>query len=252
MFDTSLVKSRASSARYRLLTASIAVHTAVIVGAIGLSVASVELPEEAPDQIEMFRAVNPPPPLGPGGPPPKPDRPQKIEPSTTPLVPKVENVAPDPNAALPDPQPATDAATTPDSGGGEPGDGGSEGGGGDPNGVIGGTGTEPGGTDLLAGPSTDIVHRPGGEVRPARVLTRVEPRYPSAFARIRMSAVVKIRCIIDRNGNVRDAEIVTSSFPPFNESVIEALHRWTFAPGTMRGQPVDTYFELTVKFQTKG
>ena len=250
MFDTSLVKTRASSARYRLLTASIAVHTAVIVGAIGLSVASVDLPAEAPDQMEMFRAVTAPPPLGPGGPPPKaPPKPVKIDPGTP--VPRPRDVAPDTNLVPADPQPVTDNATASE-GGGETGDDGEPGGGGDPNGILGGTGTDPSGTGIVAGPSTDIVHMPGGEVRPARVLTRVEPKYPSAFARIRMSATVKIRCIIDRNGNVRDAEIVTSSFPPFNESVIDALHRWTFAPGTMRGQPVDTYFELTVRFQTKG
>ena len=252
MFDTSLVKTRASSARYRLLTASIAVHTAVIVGALGLSVASVDLPTEAPDQMEMFRAVTAPPPLGPGGPPSRIDRPaqpKKTE-NTTPLPVKREQLAPDPNAVPADPQPVSDSAM-PSDGGGEPGEGG-EPGGGDPLGVPGGTGTEPGGTDLLGVPSTGGVHMPGGEVRPARVLTRVEPKYPPAFARIRKSAIVKIRCIIDRSGNVRDAEIVTSSFPPFNESVIEALHRWTFAPGTMRGQPVDTYFELTVRFETKG
>ena len=252
MFDTSLVKTRASSARYRLLTASIAVHTAVIVGAIGLSVASVDLPTEAPDQMEMFRAVSAPPPLGPGGGPPRPTKPEPVKrDADTPIPVQKKEVPPDLNAVPVDPQPVTDNAT-PSDGGGEAGDDGAPGGGGDPNGVLGGTGTEPGGTGLVAGPATDGVHMPGGEVRPARVLTRVEPKYPSAFARIRMSATVKIRCIIDRNGQVRDAEIVTSSFPPFNESVIEALHRWTFAPGTMRGTPVDTYFELTVRFQTKG
>ena len=248
MFDTSLVKTRASSARYRLLTASIAVHTAVIVGAIGLSVASVDLPVEAPDQMEMFRAVTAPPALGPGG-PPRPQQPKPVKIDAPAPVPVPRDVAPDPNAVPADPQPVTDPAT-PSDGVGEPGDG--EPGGGDPNGVIGGTGTEPGGTGLVAGPPTGGVHMPGGDVRPARVLTRVEPRYPPAFVRTRVTATVKIRCIIDRNGQVRDAEIVTSSFPPFNEAVIDALHRWTFAPGTMRGVAVDTYFELTVRFETKG
>jgi hypothetical protein len=34
----------------------------------------------------------------------------------------------------------------------------------------------------------------------------------------------------------------------FNQPVIDALRQWTFAPGTLHGSPVDTYFELTITF----
>jgi hypothetical protein len=33
--------------------------------------------------------------------------------------------------------------------------------------------------------------------------------------------------------------------------VLDALQQWTFAPGTLHGQPVDTYFELTITFTTR-
>ena len=93
---------------------------------------------------------------------------------------------------------------------------------------------------------------PGGEVRAARVLTRVQPAYPRSMLPIRYRDVtVSVRAVIDKDGRIRDAQVIQSSWPPFNEAVLTALQQWTFAPGTMRGQPVDTYFELTVKFQVR-
>jgi protein TonB len=89
---------------------------------------------------------------------------------------------------------------------------------------------------------------PGGDVRPARVLRRVQPRYPEIMLRTGMAAVVTVHCVIGKDGTIRDPQIIQSSFPPFNEAVLEAVSQWTFAPGTRRGEPVDTYFDLTVRF----
>jgi TonB family protein len=245
MFDTSLVKTRATSARYRLFTVSLAVHSAAIIGALSLSVASVELPTRAPDQFELLRPVSLPPPLGPGGPP-------KAQPEKAPKAAPKEVVVPQQNVAPVEiPSTTTIAAQSSEvaveSGGEQGGESG-----GDPLGVPGGIGTDTGGALVAGPPITDVVHVPGGEVRPATVLTRVEPRYPTAFARAGVAATVRIRCIIDRNGRIRDVEIVDSSFPPFNQSVLDALQQWTFLPGSMRGQAVDTYFELTVTFRSRG
>jgi protein TonB len=119
--------------------------------------------------------------------------------------------------------------------------------------VIGGT---PGGTgdSLEPGLPADngVPLHPGGEIREAKVLQRVEPVYPRAFLNARLqNVVVTVRCVIDRNGRPRDAEILRSSYPPFNTAVLDALEKWTFTPGTRRGQPVDTWFELTVRFNMR-
>jgi protein TonB len=63
-----------------------------------------------------------------------------------------------------------------------------------------------------------------------------------------MSGTVRLHCVIDRNGRPREAEVVSSTFNVFDQPALDALQRWTFAPGTLRGQPVDTYFELTIRF----
>lgn len=248
MFDTSLVRSRTVDAprRVGLFTVSVAIHTAVALGAVAMSIATVEFPAQSPDQLEIFRpvaAVSVPPALGDGEPP----RPVRREQPSAPAEPAEVTAPMEVPVEPPVPEtPGTGADPIENRGNGEAGSGNGTGGHplGEPGGVGDGTPGEIGIPD--AGPRV-----PGGEVRAARVLRRVEPRYPSAFVAARKTAVVTVRCVIDRNGRIRDPEVIASSWAPFNEAVIDAVRQWTFAPGTMRGEPVDTWFELTVRFEVR-
>src|SRR5205823_10524606 len=65
-------------------------------------------------------------------------------------------------------------------------------------------------------PVPDTVFHPGAEVKPAVVIFRVEPQFPQVALRARVAGTVVLKCIVDRNGNVRDPEVVTSSFEAFN------------------------------------
>ena len=118
---------------------------------------------------------------------------------------------------------------------------------GSPIGVPGGVVESDGGT----GGSGPGPYAPGAGVSEARVVSRVEPRFPPAFTHSVRFAVVKVRCVIGQDGAIHDPEIVTSSFPPFNDSVLSAIRQWKFTPGMMHGRPVDTWFELTVKFEVR-
>ena len=121
---------------------------------------------------------------------------------------------------------------------------------GDPNGVPGGGG-EPGGGGGTGTDVPDVIYQPTGGVISARVVTRVEPRFPQSMIRATRVATVIVLCVIDKQGRVRDPKIVMSSFPPFNQAVLDAVQQWTFVPGSYRGQAVDTYFELKVKFEVR-
>jgi protein TonB len=246
MFDTSVVKAAPAQGRYGLLTASVILHSAIVAAALAASVTSTRFPADAPDQITMFRPVDPPvipPPLGQPDAPPRPNR------GTPPPQQPRQQAAPQPDAApqqIPDAtpvlEPGPSTVESPVAGSSaEPGPGGP--GYGSPTGTEGGIGkVEPVQQPL----------NPGGDVLAARVITRVSPRYPSAMLGVRLREVtVTVHCIIGKDGTIRDPQIVRSSFAPFNDSVLEAVRQWTFAPGTRRGQPVDTYFELTVRFQVR-
>ena len=255
MFDTSLVRAQAAdpARRASLLAISIALHSAIAIGAIAAGIASVDFPDVAPDQLEIYRPVSlPAMPLGvnpnskgpePQKPAPKPDTPKTPTVVTQPEV--IPQQTPEPSTPT---EPGVDNTVA---GPGPVGDGTGDGSGpfGDPNGKPGGTGDTPGGTDL--GPGTGVLE-PGGEVKSARVIRRVEPRYPAFMAQVRLkSATVIVRCVIDKNGRIRDPEIIQSTHRGFNNSVLEAVQQWTFEPGTHRGRPVDTWFELTVSFQMR-
>src|SRR5687767_15715354 len=91
MFETSVVHAQTTAARGRfgLLTISLIAHSAVIIGAVAVSVASTDFPEAAPDEVAsapIFMPVTmPPPPLGrPDGGAPAPAQPRNATPPPAP------------------------------------------------------------------------------------------------------------------------------------------------------------------------
>jgi TonB family protein len=243
MFETSRVTTLvAVERRYGLLTVSFAVHTAVVTGVLLATVSSVSFPTRSPNQLSRYSLIAPvmiPKPLGSGGPPRSSPAPAQRAAQTAPVVAPVR---------IPDlVQPFAGSQTSSDPnapiGNGPPSDGI-----GDPTGEIGGI--DIGQPDASpAGPAD--VYRPVGEVRSAVVLHRVEPQYPRTALMARLAGLVVIECIIDRDGHVRDAHVVRSSLTIFDEPALTALRQWRFAPGSLRGRTVDTWFELTVAFQPR-
>jgi protein TonB len=253
MFETSVVSQQSAqpARRVRLFTVSLLAHTAVIFGTVAVSIASVDFPAQAPDEYRVaptFAAVSIPPPNGGARPQPRP-----AQPAQTPPPPPNQVTAP---PAIPDDvtpvEPSAAATGAGDATGQSDANGLVEGPvgvpWGDPNSV---------GTDLSAPPSVPAAPQveeriyQASEVKAPVILRKVEPRYPSSMSRVGMAATVVVRCIIDKNGNVRDPQVVVSSMPPFNAAVLEAIRQWKFTPGSLRGQAVETYLDLNVKFEVK-
>ena len=252
MFETSVIRARTEAARGRVsvLTVSVIAHTAIIFGAVAVSIASVDFPGTAPHEYALapaFATVQIPPPLGDpnGGAKPQTGQPQQQKPAPVqnaqltapPLVP--ENVIP------------VDAPTSGD---------------GDVN--PSGTGTVPGPIGVPWGVKDSIgdldappivVDTPqieekvyeAYEVKAPVIVTRVEPGYPPAMMRAGVPATVVVRCIIGKNGEVRDAQVTVPAQPPFNAEVLKAVAQWRFTPGSLNGRAVDTYMNLTVHFAVK-
>lgn len=258
MFETSVVKSEAAVAPRRtgLLAMSLALHSGVIVAIVAVSIAAVEFPTDAPAQfarLVLAAPVSLPPALGRpdgGAKAATPAAPKRQAAPLVPTQPTAPNTVPDTTTPVTDPGTAAEPAITGDG----DGTGTHEGSQGQPDGQKGSIGTvgDPNALAIGDGPATPVeentIYRVGADVTSARVLQRVMPVYPPIMVRNKIPATVSVKCIIDRNGRVRDVEIVRSSFPPFNAAVIAALQQWTFTPGTLRGTPVDTYFELTANF----
>lgn len=255
MFETSVVRAqaRAATRRLSLLSVSVIAHTAIVFGAVGISIASVDFPGVAPDEYSrapVFVPVQIPPPLGrpDGGAPPRPQQ----QPAVQPPAPQRTNEVTAPQLVPDNVTPVEasgpgDGETNPD--GRVPGPIGVEDG--DPNSPLLSLDVRPV-VDAPAQPQVDErIYQPHEVVAPVLV-RRTDPRYPVQFQRVGVSVTVVVRCVIDRNGNVRDAEVVVpSSMAPFNSEVLNVLPQWKYKPATLAGRPVDSYLMLTVHFAVK-
>lgn len=253
MFETSVIRAHARTARGRfsLLTASVAVHSAVILGALSMSIASVDFPTQSPEEYsryEMAPTPRIPPPLGNpnGGAKPKaPDSP--VKPAPLPAQPVAPSTVPD--TVTPEPSTGTSesAAVEGTGTGTELG----------PVGVRWGVKDSDGDLDAPPVPAGEPVAQPEEriyqphEVKRAVLIAKVEPRYPPALIRTGMPGTVVVRCVIDRNGNLRDPEVLSATMPPFASEVLRVIDQWKYQPATLAGRPVDMYLELTVHFSVR-
>lgn len=250
MFETSVIRERAIAAPRRagVLSMSLAFHTLAAAAAVAMSVQTSSFPVDVPRQMSMLQEVMPlvEPPLPRGNPEaprnPTPQPPVARNVPTAPALPQADTA---PNQI---PSTTTPVASSDTAGQGNADGRNTTGQWGVPDGDEHGVDTGQSVLQQVPVPAPAGPLVPIGDVHAARVLSRVEPKYPGIAAHNRIAGVVKVQCIIDKNGKLSDPEIVSSSFPMFNQPVIDALRQWTFAPGTLHGSPVDTYFELTITF----
>ena len=249
MFETSVVRARTVAAERRvgLFSASVAFHSFAAVAIIVASLRSVTFPTNMPAQKDMWRPVAvptiPPPQGHPDGGGPKPQQPKPAPQPAQPAQMTAPRTVPGQVPTLPAPSTQASTDTNPSVAGDGPGL------------VPGPVGVPDGVPDSIgevpASPNTaePALYRPDGlEVKAPVVIHRMQPLYPRVAIASKKSGFVIVECIIDTNGGIRDAQVLQSSFPGFNQPALDAVRQWRFLPGTMRGKPVDTIFDLTVTF----
>ena len=256
----------------------LAIATILFVASLGFAVADERTePLKDPEPMRMVFLVQPGPGGGGGGgglkmktPPPKAER-KGIEKISSPLPARKLPPPPEPVAKPPDPPPppldakpvmapiqvkpadtkTTDGVmakvpeTKPSQG---PGTGGGVGTGqgtglgqGDGNGVGEGSGGGYGG-----GP-----FRPGSGVEPPRLLREVKADYTDEARRSNIEGEVELEIVVRRDGSVGDVKIVRGLRGGLNERAVAAVRQWRFAPGRMKGVPVDVVVEVGVEFRLR-
>ena len=91
--------------------------------------------------------------------------------------------------------------------------------------------------------------RVGGDVKAPTAVNRVQPNYTDVARNAKVSGVVIVEAVIDRNGNVDQVKVIKGLPMGLSEEAEKAVRKWKFRPGTLNGQPVDVIFNLTVNFQ---
>jgi TonB family protein len=89
--------------------------------------------------------------------------------------------------------------------------------------------------------------RVGGTIKEPKKIRDVKPAYPFDAQANRVSGVVIIEAIIDRDGYVRDARVLRS-VPMLDEAAVQAVRQWQYTPTLLNGYPVEVIMTVTVNF----
>lgn len=78
-------------------------------------------------------------------------------------------------------------------------------------------------------------------------VTRVPASYPDAARAARIQGTVMIQVLVGKDGLVKEARIV-KGIPGLDEAALEAVRRWVFKPALSKGEPVEVWVAVPVKF----
>lgn len=83
-----------------------------------------------------------------------------------------------------------------------------------------------------------------------RYAADLQPEYPPAMIRQEIEGSVTLRVLVGSDGRVKAVEPVRFDAPAFLESArTQALRKWRFIPATRDGEAVESWREMTVRFQ---
>jgi protein TonB len=84
-------------------------------------------------------------------------------------------------------------------------------------------------------------------VQAARLVYRVEPKYPPLPRSAGIEGKVVLRAIIAKDGTIQSLEVL-SGHPLFIEAAREAIGQWRYQPTLLSGVPVEVETQITIIF----
>lgn len=95
----------------------------------------------------------------------------------------------------------------------------------------------------------DDVYPIGGDVKPPRLIHKVEPEYTQAAKDAKIEGAVHVEAVVGTNGRIRDARIIQSLDAGLDNCALDALNQWLFEPGTRKGEPVAVRAKIEIHFR---
>jgi TonB family protein len=84
---------------------------------------------------------------------------------------------------------------------------------------------------------------------PARPREPILPEYPRSLRDLGVEGSVEARVLVWADGTFGGGQVLASSHPAFTDAAREALHRATFAPAELRGEPVASRVTVVIHFE---
>jgi len=89
-----------------------------------------------------------------------------------------------------------------------------------------------------------------GEIKPPKLIKKVEPLYPEIARQARVEGVVIIEATTDMYGRVASVKILRS-IPLLDQAAVDAVRQWVYEPMVINGKPRGVIFTVTVTFKLK-
>jgi TonB family protein len=86
------------------------------------------------------------------------------------------------------------------------------------------------------------------DMTPAKLLNKVEPKYPAEARRQRVSGTVRLHAIIRKDGSVGDLQAISGD-SLLTQAAIDAVQQWRYSPTLLNGKPVEVDTTIDVSFQ---
>jgi protein TonB len=122
-------------------------------------------------------------------------------------------------------------------------------------GILGGVGAappprprvEPARTAEPAAPPSVPRVKIGGLVKPAALLSRVDPVYPSLARQMRVAGTVELQGVIGTDGRIRELRVL-NGHPLLTRAALDAVSQWVYAPTRLNDQLVEVITTITLTF----
>jgi TonB family protein len=100
----------------------------------------------------------------------------------------------------------------------------------------------------VATPSGGPVSRVGKGISPPKAVHSPDPEYPESARELRFQGVVVLSCIVTKEGEASDLEIVRPAGLGLDEKAVETVRTWRFNPAMKNGDPVAVKISIEVAF----
>ncbi len=86
-------------------------------------------------------------------------------------------------------------------------------------------------------------------MKPPKVLSRVEPVYPAEAKANRIFGIVILELLIKEDGTVGETRVLKPLPYGLDQAAVDAVRQWRFEPATIDGKPVPVTFNITINFK---
>ncbi len=105
-------------------------------------------------------------------------------------------------------------------------------------------------TFSLDGPTLKGLYEMGELDSPLTPIANIPPIYPMRAIRGGIEGWVKVRFLVNNQGQVEQPRVVEARPEHvFEKSVVNCVLKWKFKPGTVEGVPVNTMVETIIRFE---